>query len=517
MSGGAGSETDAWRQRFYREAKSAGRLNHPNIVTIYDVGESEDVAYIAMEFLGGQSLREILDSGTVLPPARIAEIAAQVADGLAFAHQNGVVHRDIKPANIMVLDSGAVKITDFGIARLSSGTRTVAGTIFGSPKYISPERLQGFEVDGRSDIFSLGAVLYEMLTDFPPFFGGDLGAIMHQVLEVMPAPPSSRNRRFRAASTTSSPRLWPSVRRTATAMRAEMAADLRNFADLKPPVEAARIAAPAARRPMCHVARRRSHAAVASRDRSDAGSPARVARRSVAACRDSQPASRCGSKAIFAIARDPRLPTVAVSGLAVVVLAALAGWALLPGRTTNGESHGGARGKSASAPAASRRVQPIVPTHRANVAGQACRRRRRRRPAVVAQGTAGLRQATASGGAGGDAVGRSLCERQEDRRFAADDGTQTRAGEIHGRNPQHDVRALSAEHRRARGVERENQAPIPMTSLRNLRPAIGRGAQHCSLAVVCAGCASPAVKDSDQRAATGSRDGEAGGHQVGGR
>src|SRR5436190_21973638 len=139
----------------------------------------------------------------------------------------------------MVLNNGVVKITDFGIDHLANGTRTIAGTIFGSPKYISQERLQGLEVDGRSDIFSLGAVLYEMLTDFPPFFGGDLGAIMHQVMEVMPAPPSSRNRKI--------PPGFDYIVAKALAKRpedryrdaAEMAADLRNFAELKPPVEAA--------------------------------------------------------------------------------------------------------------------------------------------------------------------------------------------------------------------------------------------------------------------------------------
>ena len=355
-----GSETDAWRQRFYREAKSAGRLNHPNIVTIYDVGEAEDVAYIAMEFLGGQSLREILDSGTVLPPATIAEIAAQVADGLAFAHENGVVHRDIKPANIMVLDNGVVKITDFGIARLPSGTRTIAGTIFGSPKYISPERLQGLEVDGRSDIFSLGAVLYEMLTDFPPFFGGDLGAIMHQVMEVTPAPPSSRNRRI--------PSGFDYIVAKALAKRpedryrnaTEMAADLRNFADLKPPVEASAAQAdltdaslrwrdgdPTLRLPVPTIevmasALPRSKARLLPIGH-DARTPTPAALpRSRAKllpigddARTPTPAAFARSKArLAAMASDSRLPTMAIAGLAVAVLVALVGWSLLPGRVS---------------------------------------------------------------------------------------------------------------------------------------------------------------------------------------
>ena len=189
-----GAEAVAFRQRFFREARSAGGLNHPNIVTIHDVGESEDVAYIAMEFLGGRSLREILDSGTVLPIVTIIDIAAQVAEGLAFAHRVAIVHRDIKPANIMVLENGVVKITDFGIASLPSGTRTMAGTVFGSPWYISPERLRGERADGRTDIFSLGAVLHEMLTGLPPFTGADLDSLFAQILNVMPAAPSARNR-----------------------------------------------------------------------------------------------------------------------------------------------------------------------------------------------------------------------------------------------------------------------------------------------------------------------------------
>ena len=188
------TESAAFEQRFYREAKSAGRLNHSNIVTIHDVGKSNAIAYIAMEFLDGQSLREILDSGVVLPPEKIVDIAAQVADGLTFAHEKGIVHRDIKPSNIMVSDSGLVKITDFGIALLPTGSRTMAGNVFGSPKYMSPEQVMGHIVDGRADIFSLGTVLYEMLTGFPPFFGGDLNAVIDQVVNQTPAAPSSRNK-----------------------------------------------------------------------------------------------------------------------------------------------------------------------------------------------------------------------------------------------------------------------------------------------------------------------------------
>ena len=230
-------EATAFEQRFYREARSAGRLNHPNIVTVHDVGKSDSMAYIAMEFLQGRSLREILDSGVVLPIEKIVDIAAQVADGLAFAHASGVVHRDIKPPNIMVLASGAVKITDFGIALLPTGSRTLAGTVFGSPKYMSPEQIVGRPVDGRADIFSLGAVLYEMLTGFAPFFGGDLEAVLYQVINAMPAAPTSRNRSLPAA--------FDYIVAKALAKHPDdrygdaqtFAADLRGFGELRTTVE----------------------------------------------------------------------------------------------------------------------------------------------------------------------------------------------------------------------------------------------------------------------------------------
>ena len=184
-------ETKAFEERFYCEAKSAGRLSHPNIVTIHDAGRTDDLAYIAMEFLNGRTLQEILEAGVALPAERCAEIAARIADGLAFAHANDVVHRDIKPANIMVFDNGRVKIADFGVAMIPTGARTVDGMAYGSPKYMSPEQITGLRVDGRSDIFSLGAVLYEMLTGRPAFSGDNLNAILFQVLNSAPPLPSS--------------------------------------------------------------------------------------------------------------------------------------------------------------------------------------------------------------------------------------------------------------------------------------------------------------------------------------
>ena len=186
-------ELENFEKRFQREVQSAGKLNHPNIVTVYDVGRTEGVAYMAMEYLQGKELREILDSGVVLPVEKVVHIVAQVCDGLTFAHEHGIVHRDIKPANIMVMKNGMVKITDFGIAQVSSASRTMAGMVMGSPKYMSPEQVVGQAVDGRSDIFSLGVVLYEMLTGKTPFVGENISAIMYQILNEEPVPPKAFN------------------------------------------------------------------------------------------------------------------------------------------------------------------------------------------------------------------------------------------------------------------------------------------------------------------------------------
>ena len=157
------------RERFLREARSAGRLNHPSIVTIFDVGEQDGVAYIAMELLEGRSLQQMLRAQPRLPFALAADIAAQVADALDHAQQYRIVHRDVKPANVMVAPSGRCKLTDFGIAYVPTSTMTQTGEALGSPRYMSPEQVAGVPVDGRSDVFSLGVVLYEMLAGRNPF------------------------------------------------------------------------------------------------------------------------------------------------------------------------------------------------------------------------------------------------------------------------------------------------------------------------------------------------------------
>jgi hypothetical protein len=181
------------RARFVREAKSAGRLNHPNIVTIYDAGMAGEVAYIAMEHLDGQSLQQMMKSGVVLPFDKAVDIVAQVAEGLDYAGRFGIVHRDIKPANIMVSPAGIAKITDFGVARVPSSSMTDAGTLLGSPKYIAPEQVREESIDPRADIFSLGVVLYELLAGKTPFEEPeqDVLSLLDRIVTVPSAPLST--------------------------------------------------------------------------------------------------------------------------------------------------------------------------------------------------------------------------------------------------------------------------------------------------------------------------------------
>jgi serine/threonine-protein kinase len=182
-----------YEKRFFLEAKAAGKLTHPNIVTIFDFGEEEDLAYMAMEVLEGVDLRARM-RGDPIPVPEAADIALQVAEGLAFAHERGIVHRDIKPGNIMLLERGPVKIMDFGIARMRTADhKTSTGVVLGTPRYMSPEQIAGQPVDQRSDIFSLGTVLYEMLTQTSLFAGQDVNQIAHNVTYVDPTPPSRVN------------------------------------------------------------------------------------------------------------------------------------------------------------------------------------------------------------------------------------------------------------------------------------------------------------------------------------
>ncbi len=170
------------KERFFREAETAGRLNHPNIVSIYDAGEEHDLCYIAMELLKGADLVPYTKQGSLLPMDKVVSIIARVADALGYAHKQAVVHRDVKPANIMYhLESDSVKVTDFGIARLTDSSKTKTGMVLGTPSYMSPEQLAGKKIDGRSDLFSLAGSLYQMLCGKLPFGGESMAQLMFKI------------------------------------------------------------------------------------------------------------------------------------------------------------------------------------------------------------------------------------------------------------------------------------------------------------------------------------------------
>ena len=188
------------KEQFYREAEVVAKLSHPNIVTIYDVGEDLELSYLAMEYLEGESLEKYAERGSLLAIRKCLDVVVQVCDALDYAHSRGIVHRDIKPANIMILKNGLVKVTDFGIARATATSKTRTGVIKGTPYYMSPEQISGMRVDGRSDIFSLGVVFYQLMSGELPFGGENLAAIMYQITSVPHDPPTKHNPKiFKAA------------------------------------------------------------------------------------------------------------------------------------------------------------------------------------------------------------------------------------------------------------------------------------------------------------------------------
>ncbi|MCU1220951.1 MAG: serine/threonine protein kinase [Candidatus Angelobacter sp.] len=175
-------------RRFQNEARAAGVLNHPNIVTIYDAGQQDGIFYIAMEFIEGTTLHELLAEKRVLATEEVLQLTRQICRGLDYAHSNGIVHRDIKPANIMITGNGTVKIMDFGIAK-SGGQVTNTGQVLGTPNYMAPEQVKGRQLDGRSDLFSLGVILYEMLTGEKPFVGQNVTTIIYKIVNENPITP----------------------------------------------------------------------------------------------------------------------------------------------------------------------------------------------------------------------------------------------------------------------------------------------------------------------------------------
>src|SRR5579863_5645567 len=182
------------RERLFREARSAGILSHPGIVTIYDVEQQGDLAYIAMEYVDGPTLDQMLSEAKSLTGEQMFSIMGQTANALDYAHQKGIVHRDIKPANIMIAADGTTKITDFGIAKITTAEQfTMTGSIVGTPHYMSPEQVQGQPVDGRSDQFSLAVIAYEMLTAEKPYTGEHLTTVVYKIVAEEPVPPQRLN------------------------------------------------------------------------------------------------------------------------------------------------------------------------------------------------------------------------------------------------------------------------------------------------------------------------------------
>src|SRR5947207_9820324 len=187
-----GGDPAAVIARFRREAQAAGRLNHPNIVSIYDFGEDDGAWYIAMEFVQGRELKECFETNERFKIADIVRIMGEILSALGYSHDQGVIHRDIKPANIFLLADGSVKVADFGIAHIEASSLTQAGTVMGTPSYMSPEQIMGLPIDGRSDLFSAGVILYQFLTGERPF-AGSAATTMQKVLKEDPLPPSTLN------------------------------------------------------------------------------------------------------------------------------------------------------------------------------------------------------------------------------------------------------------------------------------------------------------------------------------
>jgi serine/threonine-protein kinase len=215
------SQAIEMRQRFYREAQTAGKLTHPNIVTVYDVGEDLGVSYIVMEYVEGHTLTQLMKKQR-LSLAQAKHVVCHAGTGLDYAHQNGVFHRDVKPDNIMVSKTGIVKVMDFGIARVVESELTRTGSVMGTPAYMSPEQVNGERIDARSDIFSLGVILYELLTGKKPFAGETVSAMMFAIIQANPLQPSEVNASVHSA--------WDEILHKALAKnREERFASARDF------------------------------------------------------------------------------------------------------------------------------------------------------------------------------------------------------------------------------------------------------------------------------------------------
>ena len=190
---GEGPEATEFRERFFREARAAGRLSHPGIVTVFDVSEHEGTPFLVMEYVAGRTLLSVLQNGERMSLDRACDVGIQLAEALDYAHRNGVIHRDIKPANILVTDDGRIKIADFGVAKLIESQLTVRGQLLGTPAFMAPEQFIGMPIDARSDLFSAGVVIYCMTTGEKPFAGDTVIGVQYKVMHTEPVEPRKLN------------------------------------------------------------------------------------------------------------------------------------------------------------------------------------------------------------------------------------------------------------------------------------------------------------------------------------
>jgi serine/threonine-protein kinase len=190
---GSAPDAEAFRERFFREARAAGRLAHPGIVRVFDVSEQDGIPFLVMEYIAGRTLHSILQSGERMSLECVCDLGIQLAEALDYAHENGVIHRDIKPSNILITAENCVKIADFGIAKLAESQMTMSGQILGTPAFMAPEQFTGMPVDRRSDLFSLGVVLYCMTTGERPFAGDTILGLQYRVLHTLPVDPGTLN------------------------------------------------------------------------------------------------------------------------------------------------------------------------------------------------------------------------------------------------------------------------------------------------------------------------------------
>src|SRR5437762_10057566 len=297
-----GGDPAAVIARFRREAQAAGRLNHPNIVSIYDFGEDGGIWYIAMEFVKGRELKECFETNERFRIADIVRIMSQILNALDYSHRQGVIHRDIKPANIFLLADGSGKVADFGIAHIESSNLTQVGTVMGTPSYMSPEQIMGLPVDGRSDLFSTGVVLYQFLTGERPF-AGSATTTMQKVLKEEPLPPSTLNVQL--------PPAMDAVVRKALANRAdERFQTAQEFAD------APRAAAPAAT------------VAVAAATPAGHSDPTLITTADATSAKAAAVVSREPPQPPAAVARPSQTPAVAIVVAAAVIVVGAGAWFL---------------------------------------------------------------------------------------------------------------------------------------------------------------------------------------------